>query len=93
MVPDGGRVTVVVHFDAPTTVPIVGALVGDLALDAEAMMARHGAPVDWPRPGGPGGSGHGIRWEIWSQNPPQQCDRARFVERIVAVATFRGLHA
>ena len=34
----GRRVTVVVRFDAPTNVPIVGALVGDLALDAEATM-------------------------------------------------------
>ena len=33
-----GRVTVVVRFDAPTNVPIVGALVDDLALDAEATM-------------------------------------------------------
>lgn len=38
VVPGGGRVTVVVRFDAPTNVPIVGALVGDLALDAEATM-------------------------------------------------------
>ena len=38
VVPSGGRVTVVVRFDAPTNVPIVGALVGDLALDAEATM-------------------------------------------------------
>jgi len=36
--PSGGRVTVVVRFDAPTNVPIVGALVGGLALDAEATM-------------------------------------------------------
>ena len=36
--PNGGRVTVVVRFDAPTNVPIVGALVGDLALDAEATI-------------------------------------------------------
>ncbi|MEO0492546.1 MAG: TadE family protein [Actinomycetota bacterium] len=33
-----GRVTVTVHFAAPTNVPIVGALVGDLALDAQATM-------------------------------------------------------
>ncbi|NDH22728.1 MAG: hypothetical protein EBY49_01975, partial [Actinobacteria bacterium] len=38
VVPGGGRVTVVVRFDAPTNVPIVGALVGDLVLDAEATM-------------------------------------------------------
>ena len=38
VVPGGGRVTVVVCFDAPTNVPIVGALVGDLAPDAEATM-------------------------------------------------------
>ena len=38
VVPGGGRVTVVVRFDAPTNVPIVGALVCDLALDAEATM-------------------------------------------------------
>ena len=38
VVPGGGRVTVVVRFDAPTNVTIVGALVGDLALDAEATM-------------------------------------------------------
>ena len=41
----------------------------------------------------PGGSGHRVHWGIGYQNPPQQCDCARFVERIVAVATFRGLHA
>ena len=40
-----------------------------------------------------GGSGHGIRWGIGFQHPPQQCDRSGFVERIVAVATLRGLHA
>ena len=38
VVPGGGRVTVVVRFDAPTNGPIVGALVGDFALDAEATM-------------------------------------------------------
>ena len=38
VVPGGDRVTVVVRFDAPTNVPIVGALVGDLVLDAEAAM-------------------------------------------------------
>ena len=48
---------------------------------------------DWSSPGGPGGSGHGICWGIAFQHPPQQCDRSGFVERIVAVATFRGLHA
>jgi hypothetical protein len=34
VVSGGGRVTVVVRFDAP----IIGALVGDLALDADATM-------------------------------------------------------
>ena len=38
MVPGVGRATVLVRFDAPTNGPIVGALVGDLALDAEATM-------------------------------------------------------
>lgn len=34
----GGRVTVTVRFQAPTNVPIVGALVGDVAMDGAATM-------------------------------------------------------
>lgn len=38
VVRSGGRATVVVRFDAPTNVPIVGALVRDVTLEAEATM-------------------------------------------------------
>jgi TadE-like protein len=34
----GGRVRVVVRYEAPTGVPLVGALVDDIRLDAEATM-------------------------------------------------------
>ncbi|HYZ98324.1 MAG TPA: TadE/TadG family type IV pilus assembly protein [Acidimicrobiales bacterium] len=34
----GGRARVVVHYEAPTAVPLVGAVVGDVGLDAEATM-------------------------------------------------------
>lgn len=36
----GGRVTVTVRYDAPTSVPLVGALVGDVELVASATMRR-----------------------------------------------------
>lgn len=34
----GGRATVVVRYDAPTNVPIVGAFVGDVAMEGVATM-------------------------------------------------------
>lgn len=37
-----GQVTVVVRYDAPTNVPLIGPLLGDVELIAEATMRREG---------------------------------------------------
>lgn len=67
--------------------------IGDWAAGGDDVPVEALTALEVEVGGGPGGSGHGICWGIAFQHPPQQCDRSGFVERIVAVATFRGLHA
>ena len=87
-----GAASLVVRFEGPTCPSTISPSTPRrrCAWSGDGPTRRRG---DWSSPGGPGGSGHGICWGIAFQHPPQQCDRSGFVERIVAVATFRGLHA